>query len=206
MTPEIELIPSELKAIEERTYSMGLEQKRKVPIILAITDFLEKYEQDWLREKIIRDNLKKKEEIDRHKYLRSKQEGRDLGEAAVEEWIQKYEHLWRKDQESFERNGFLERKVTIQNSLGLHSRPSVALVQIALKYECDLYIHKDEMINYHFKINDKPYLNVNSKVSDLLQLCAAKGDELEFIAYGKQAKEALDEIEDIVSKKFGEGE
>jgi len=204
MTPEIDLIPSELKAIEEQRFCASIEQSRKVPIIQSITNFLEKYEEGWLREKIIRDNLNKKEEIERHKYLRSQQEGRDLGEAAVEEWIQKYEHLWKKDQESFERNGFLERNVIIRNSLGLHSRPSVALVQIALKYDCDVYIHKDGMINYHFKMNNRPYLNVNSKVSDLLELCAEMGDGLEFIAYGKQSKDALDEIECLVKNKFNE--
>jgi len=204
MMLERDLIPSELKAIEERRHCMSIEQNRKVPITEAINDFLEKYEQEWLREKAKRDEIKQKEEIDRHKYLRSQQAGRDLGEEAIEEWRQKYAPIWKKEQESLERNGFLERKVTIRNSLGLHVRPSGTLVKIAQKYDCDLYVHKDGMENYNFKMNDKPYINVRSVITPLTELCAEMGDSLEFIAYGIQANDALDEIEDIVKKKFNE--
>ena len=204
MTLEKDLIPSELKAIEEHKYYMSVEQKKPISIEDAIKDFLEKYEGDWCRQKTIKDNLAQKEEIDKHKYIRSQQEGRDLGEEAADEWRQKYAHIWRDEQESLIKNGFLERKATIQNILGLHVRPSGTLVKIALKYDCEVYVHKQGMESYNFKINKKPYLNVRSVLaaSDLLILCAAKGDELDFIAYGKQAKDALDEIEDIVNKKF----
>ena len=206
MAIEQEILPSELKAIEDHKYYISLEQKRQISIEEAITDFISKYEADWLREKTRRDNIAQKEEIDRHKYLRSEQEGRDLGEEAVDEWRQKYAHIWREEQESLIKNGFLERKVMIQNIHGLHVRPSGSLVKIALKNDCEVYVHKEGMDNYNFKINKKPYLNVKSvlAISDLLCLCAAKGDELEFIAYGKQAKEALNEIDDIVNAKFGE--
>ena len=206
MVIEQEIIPSELKAIEDHKYYMSLEQKKQISIEEAITDFISKYEADWLREKTRRDNLAQKEEIEKHKYRRSEQEGRDLGEEAVDEWRQKYAHIWREEQESLIKNGFLERKVMIQNIHGLHVRPSGTLIRIALKYDCDLYVHKDGIDNYNFKINKKPYLNVRSILAtcDLLSLCAAKGDELEFIAYGNQAKDALNEIEDIVNKKFGE--
>lgn len=206
MTIEQDLIPSELKAIEDHKYYMSLEQGKQVSIEEAIKDFLERYEGDWCRQKTIKDNLEQKTEIDKHKYNRSRQVGRDLGQEAVDEWREKYAHIWRDEQESLAKNEFLERKVILQNVLGLHVRPSCTLVKIALKYDCDVYVHKDGMENYNFKIKKKPYLNVRSVLSqsDLLELCAAKGDELEFIAYGKQAKEALDEIESIVNNKFGE--
>jgi len=206
MAIEQEILPSELKAIEDHKYYISLEQKRQISIEEAIKDFISKYEADWLREKTRRDNIAQKEEIDRHKYLRSEQEGRDLGEEAVDEWRQKYAHIWREEQESLIKNGFLERKVMIQNIHGLHVRPSGSLVKIALKNDCEVYVHKEGMDNYNFKINKKPYLNVRSVLAtcDLLTLCAAKGDELEFIAYGKQAKEALNEIDDTVNAKFGE--
>ena len=206
MTLEKNLIPSELKAIEDHKYYMSVEQKKPVSIEEAIKDFLEKYEGDWCRQKTIKDNLAQREEIEKHKYIRSEQEGRDVGEQAVDEWREKYAHIWRQEQESLERNGFLERKVTIQNIHGIHVRPSGTLVKIALKHDCEVYVHKENMDTYNFKINKKPYLNVKSvlAMSDLLGLCIAKGDELEFISYGNQAKDALDEIESIVNQKFGE--
>ena len=208
MTLEQELIPSELKAIEDHKYFMSVEQKKQISIEEAIEDFVSKYEADWLKEKTRRDNLEQKDEIEKHKYIRSQQEGRDLGDEAIEEWRQKYAHIWREEHESLIRHGFLEKKVTIQNILGLHVRPSTRLTSIAKKYDCDLYVHKDGMEVYNFKVNKKPYLNVKSilasPIMNLVGLCAAKGDSLEFIAYGIQAKDVLDEIEDIVNKKFEE--
>jgi phosphotransferase system HPr-like phosphotransfer protein len=215
MTLEKQIIPniklrSEMPAVEVHKYFMAIEQKKPVSFQDAIKDWNSKYQGDWLKEKTRIDNLKQKEEIDKHKYLRSKQEGRDLGPQAVEEWMQKYAPMWREARESLMQNGLLERKLTIQNILGLHVRPSVTLVGIAKKYDCDIYAHKEGMEDCDFTINKRPYIDVcfcsdsESPAMKLVELCAGKGDELEFIAYGKQAKEALDEIEDITSKKFGE--
>ena len=205
------ILPSEMPAIEVHKYFMAIEQKKPVSFRDAIKDW-NSYRDDWLKEKTRLDNLKQKEEIDKYKYLRSEQEGRDLGPQAVEEWMQKYAPMWREARESLMQNGLLERKLTIQNTLGLHVRPSATLVGIAKKYDCDIYAHKGGMEDYDFTINKKPYIDVcfcspsESPAMKLVGLCAGIGDELEFIAYGKQAKEALDEIEDITSKKFGEEE
>ena len=206
------ILTSEMPAVEVHKYFMSIEQKREVSFEDAINDWNSKYRDDWLKEKTRIDNLKQKEEIDKYKYLRSEQEGRDLGPQAVEEWMQKYAPLWREACESLMQNGLLERKVTIQNILGLHVRPSVTLVGIAKKYDCDIYVHKNGMEDYKFTINKKPYIDVcfcspsESPAMKLIGLYAGIGDELEFIAYGKQAKGALDEIEDIANKKFGEEE
>jgi phosphocarrier protein len=205
---EINLIPSELKAIEEHKYYMSVEQEKPVSIDDAIKDWILTYKADWLKEKTRRDNLAQNDEMAKHTWIRSEEEGRDLGEEAVEEWMKKYAPIWREDRESLVKNSFLEKKVKIQNTLGLHVRPSATLVRIAKKYDCDLYVHKQGMDNYNFTINKKPYTNVCSLIANpimnLVRLCAGKGDELEFIAYGKQAKDALNEIENIVNNKFGE--
>jgi phosphocarrier protein len=206
------ILTSEMPAIEVHKYFISIEQKKPVSFEDAIKDWNSKYRDDWLKEKTRIDNLKQKEEIDKYKYLRSEQEGRDLGPEAVEEWMQKYAPLWREARESLMQNGLLERKVIIQNMEGLHVRPSATLIGIAKKYDCDLYVHKNGMEDYNFTINKKPYIDVcfystsESPAMKLIKLCAAKGDELDFIAYGKQAKEALDEIEDIVNKRFLEEE
>jgi phosphotransferase system HPr (HPr) family protein len=202
------ILPSEMVEIEKHKLFRSENQKSELSIEDAIKEWVAKYEADYLKWKTKMDNLEQKEEIDKHKYIRSQQEGRDLGPEAVDEWREKYAPIWRQEKESLVNNGFLEKKVTIQNILGLHVRPSSTVVKIALKYDCELYVHKQGMENYNFTIHKKPYMNVRSVIatSKLLELCAAKGDELEFISYGRQAKDVLDEIEDIVNKKFLEEE
>ncbi|MCX8093915.1 MAG: HPr family phosphocarrier protein [Candidatus Goldbacteria bacterium] len=195
-----DLTPSELKAIEEHRYFLGIELKREVSIDEAIQSFFNKYMEDWRREKTRRDNLEQLQEIQKHKYLKSKEAGRDLGEEAIDEWMKKYAEIWRQEKESLIANGFLSRKITIKNKNGLHVRPSGTLVEIAKKYDCSIYIHKDGMEHYNFKLNGIPFMNVSSVLS-LVGLCASMGDEITFIAYGKQAKDALDAIEALLTKE-----
>jgi phosphocarrier protein len=207
---KIDLIPSEFRAMLDRKYFMAKELGRDVTIEEAIDDFRAKYEAAWLKEKTRRDNLAENDEISKYVWISSEKAGKDLRGEAVEKWMKEHAPIWREERESLVKNNFLERKVTIQNTLGLHLRPSATLVAIAKKYDCDLYVHKQGMDNYNFTIKKKPYTNVCSilmhPIMNLAALCAAKGDELDFIAYGKQAKEALDEIESIVNQKFGEEE
>ncbi len=92
------------------------------------------------------------------------------------------------------------KKIKIKNKNGLHVRPSGTLVGIAKKYDCSIYVHTEGMEHYNFKLNGIPFMNVSSVLS-LVGLCAAKGDEITFIAYGKQAKETLDEIESLLSRE-----
>ncbi len=66
--------------------------------------------EEWRKEKTKRDNFEQKKEIEKHKYLRSKEEGRDLGEQAVDEWMKKYAEIWRQEKESLITNGFLLKK------------------------------------------------------------------------------------------------
>lgn len=208
-TPEMgeqDLTPAELKAIEDHKYFMSKEQKREVTIEEAIADFLKIYQDGWEAQKVREDNLKQLDEIQKHKYLKSKEKGYDVGDEAVEEWRQKYAPIWRAERESLEKNGFQGLKVVIQNKKGLHVRPCGTLVAIAKKYDCDLYVHKEGMQVYNFKINGKPYMNVRSVLAslNLLTLAAAMHDEIEFIAYGRHAAEALKEIETLVNKGFEE--
>ncbi|HVS53878.1 MAG TPA: HPr family phosphocarrier protein [Opitutaceae bacterium] len=202
-----DLTPVELKAIEEHKYFMSRAAGRPVSIDEAIADFVAKYRADWLREKTRHDNLAQMSEIERHKYFASERAGRDLGEQAVEKWLQEFAGIWRRERESLEHNGFLRRTLTIENERGLHVRPSGTLVGIAKEFDCDIYVHKAGMDHYNFLLHGKPFLNVRSVLVatlDLVGLCAGQGDELEFIAYGRQAADALDRIEQVIKTKFGE--
>ena len=203
MIKEKDFMPSELKAIEQHKYFMSKAQGKEVSIEEAMRDFIGNYEANWKKEKIRRDNLEQLNEINKHKYIRSQQEGRDIGElAAAEEWRQKYASIWREEQESLEKNEFLSAKVIVKNKNGLHVRPSSTLANLASKYDCDVYVHKEEMEHYNFTLNGKRYLNVKS-ILGLLMLAAAQNEQIEFIAAGKDAKDALAAIENLANKKFG---
>jgi phosphotransferase system HPr (HPr) family protein len=85
-------------------------------------------------------------------------------------------------------------KMPIINKLGLHLRAAAELVKVANKFKSQIFIHHGIQ-------------NVNTKsLMGLMTLAAAKGTELEFIAEGDDAKEALAAIRDLLAKKFGEKE
>jgi phosphotransferase system HPr (HPr) family protein len=197
---KIHLIPSELAAIQEHKYFMSLREGREVAIDDAIEDFIEKYRADWLLEKQRRDNAEQIREIERHKWFRSSEEGYDIGSrTASEEWIGSYAHIWREEKESLQAHGFQQVRLVVENQEGLHIKPASRLVEIALSHDCDMYVHRKGMEFYNFVLNGKEYLNVKSVLS-LLQLDAEKGEELEFIATGAQAQEALNAVERLLGQ------
>ncbi len=198
---KIDLIPSELAAIQTHKYFMSLNEGREVSIEEAIQDFVEKYRADWLREKQRRDNEEQIKEIERHKYFRSREKGYDIGSrTASEEWIGNYAHIWREEKESLQAHGFLQVKLVVENEEGLHIKPASKLAEIARDCDCDMYVHRRGMEYYNFVLNGKEYLNVKSVLS-LLQLDAIKGEELEFIATGAEAKEALEAVERLLKEQ-----
>ena len=80
----------------------------------------------------------------------------------------------------------IEKKLTIQNELGLHARPAALFVQIANKYESDIIVKKGKQ-------------HVNGKsIMGLLTLAAEKGATLHIKASGHDAKEAVQELEKVI--------
>jgi len=191
---EIDLSPAELKAIQDHKYFLSKTHNQEVSIEEAIVDFLNRYAEDWKREKLRRDNLEQLNEIEKHKYFRSIEEGKDVGRTrAAEEWCAAYARIWRAERESLERNGFRQIQVSVKDPNGLHMRPTSALASIATEYDCDVYVHKTGMPYYNFVLQGKPYMNVKS-ILLMLSLGIIRGDKIEFIATGAQAQEALDAI------------
>ncbi|MBN1412992.1 MAG: HPr family phosphocarrier protein, partial [Spirochaetales bacterium] len=194
---DICLTASELKAIEEHKYYMSKKRGCEVKIEEAIEDFIQNYKSKWESEKQKQDNLEQIEEIKKHKYLRSELEGRDIGDTlAAEEWAQAYAHIWRAEKESLEKNGFLRMFLTVENEKGIHMRPSSAISKLTCQFDCDVYVNKKGMEHFNFILEGKKFINVKS-VLGLLALAAVKGEELEFISTGSQAKEALEAISDM---------
>ncbi len=88
----------------------------------------------------------------------------------------------------------VRRKLKIINKLGLHARAATLLVKVANKYKS-----KVELIKDGERANGKSILGV-------LTLAAACGDEIELIVEGPDADRCAAEIEDLVRRKFDEGE
>jgi len=85
-----------------------------------------------------------------------------------------------------------ERHVTIQNTLGLHVRPSAEFAGTAAKFKSRVSVLKDGQ-------------TVNAKSSiDLLTLAAVEGTRLTLRAEGDDADQAVEALSKLIDSKFGE--
>ncbi|MCX5807964.1 MAG: HPr family phosphocarrier protein [Proteobacteria bacterium] len=195
---EIDLIPSELRAIEVHKYYLSQREGREISLEEAVVDFLINYESDFLMAKQIEDVREQNTEIMKYKWIESEKEGHDIGtEKAAEEWVEKYGSIWRDEKESLEKNDFLELSIVIENKRGLNI-DIAALAEIARKYDCELYVHKGRMKYYNFILfGKKEYLNIKSILCPK-HLEADRGEPIEFIAIGNGAKETLGETEHLI--------
>lgn len=199
---DVNLSPAELHAILEHQRSMTLSQGIEVSLETAIEDFVSHCRESWMHEKQHLDNVEQIKEIEKHKYFRSMEERHDIGKkAAAEEWCLRYAHLWRAERESLERNGFLQAKVELQAEKGLHIQPAATLARLARKYNCEVYLHHKKIDYCNFVLQGKKYLNIKSVIG-LLSVTADKGDVLEIISTGSQAKDALEEIAKYINEAF----
>lgn len=89
-------------------------------------------------------------------------------------------------------NFVFEKKFTIKNKLGLHARPAALFVQLANKYQCDIYIRKGRQ-----KVNGK-------SIMGLMTLAASPGSQVVVLAQGADAKQAMDAIGRLFETNFGE--
>ena len=86
----------------------------------------------------------------------------------------------------------VSEEMAIVNSLGMHLRPAQQLVQVVLKFSCDVNISKDGH-------------QVNAKsIMGLLTWAAACGTRLKIVCRGDDAQEAIDAVRELVESGFGE--
>ncbi len=192
MRKEIDLILSELRAIEIHKYYLSEKEGREVSFEEAMIDFIDNYEADFLSKKQVEDNQEQNQEILKYRWIESEKEGHDIGkQKAALDWIEQYGCIWREEKESLEKNGFIGQVVEIEHKNGTNI-DIAKLAEIARNFDCDLYIHQSGMEHYNFKLfGKKEYLNVKSILSPKY-LNAAHGESIEFIATGGRAKDALD--------------
>ena len=87
----------------------------------------------------------------------------------------------------------LTREFTVQNRMGIHTRPAAQIVRLANRYpEVEVTVSKDDEV-------------VNGKsIMGLMMLAAGQGSKLRFSVKGKDAKLFLDEMDALVVRKFDE--
>ncbi len=88
------------------------------------------------------------------------------------------------------------REITleIKNRVGLHARPAALFVQTASRFKSDIIVRKDQI-----RANAKSILNV-------LTLGAGQGSVITLSAEGEDADVALEALEDLIKRNFGEEE
>ena len=88
----------------------------------------------------------------------------------------------------------IEKELTIRNKMGMHARPAAQFVKRASKYQCDVWVEKD----------DEP---VNGKsIMGLMMLAAGRGETIKIIADGTDAEKAMADLEELVQSGFGDVE
>jgi hypothetical protein len=195
MKEEINLIPSELKAIEKHKWYLSEQQGKEVSFEEALDDFLNNYEADWMKEKQCMDCKEQTDQILQYKWFRSEEEGHDIGKnAASKEWISKYAHIWREERESLEANDFTEMVIKIEKDTQIKT---IVISDIARYYDCDIYIHKDIMKFHTFVVAGKKYLNIKSILCPAL-LNFRKDEEVCFLTICTKADEVLVSIKNKI--------
>jgi len=86
----------------------------------------------------------------------------------------------------------LEKEITIINRLGLHARPAAMFVRIASRYRSEVWVEKEgEQIN-------------GKSIMGLMMLAAGQGSKLTIRCEGADADKVMEELEELIRKKFNE--
>jgi phosphocarrier protein HPr len=89
-------------------------------------------------------------------------------------------------------SGKIQKEVTILNKLGLHARPAAMFVRVANKHRAEIWVEKDgEQVN-------------GKSIMGLMMLAAGQGSRLLITAEGSDAQGALQELQDLVERRFDE--
>ncbi len=84
----------------------------------------------------------------------------------------------------------LTKELTLKNKYGMHVRPAGLFAKVASRFNADVEVEKDG------------YVVSGKSIMALMTLEAVCGTTLRVSAVGPQAREVLDELEALVSRKF----
>ncbi len=89
----------------------------------------------------------------------------------------------------------LTLKTTIQHPAGLHARPASLFVQTANKYQSEISVQN--------LTDSSPIVNAKS-ILNILTLGVMQNHEIEIIADGDDAVEAIEGFKALINENFGE--
>ena len=84
------------------------------------------------------------------------------------------------------------KEFLVLNKLGIHARPAALFVKTANRFACEIFVEKDGE-----KVNGK-------SIMGLMMLAAGPGSKLIVHATGPDAPKALNELENLIKRKFDE--
>jgi len=91
-----------------------------------------------------------------------------------------------------ERTQKVEKDIAVINRLGLHARPAAMFVRIASRYRCEVWVAKEGE-----EVNGK-------SIMGLMMLAAGQGSKLMIRCEGPDADRAMEELEDLIRRRFNE--
>lgn len=83
-------------------------------------------------------------------------------------------------------------KATVVNKLGLHARPAMTFVDVAMTFQAAVCVKKGDT-----EVDGK-------SIMQMMMLAASKGSELEIVAEGADAAKACDALKKLVDSGFDE--
>lgn len=84
----------------------------------------------------------------------------------------------------------ISKKFIINNKIGLHARPAALFVQVANKYQSEVIVKKDDA-----EVNGKSIMGI-------MAIGVAGGETIEVILDGNDEQEAMDDIQELLTKKI----
>lgn len=93
---------------------------------------------------------------------------------------------------------WVEKKISLANKHGLHMRPAQRIVEVAIKYKCDIRACKDNL-----DFNAKSILDMIEFAAHMVGNTAEHDNTFFFRASGDDAQQALDALGNLVDDRFG---
>jgi phosphocarrier protein len=86
------------------------------------------------------------------------------------------------------------REFTVTNKMGMHARPAAQFVKRASRFQCDVWVEKDDE-----QVNGK-------SIMGLMMLAAGQGAKLKITAEGQDAEAAMSELGKLIEAGFDDAE
>ena len=86
------------------------------------------------------------------------------------------------------------KEFTITNKMGMHARPAAQFVKRASRFQCEVWVEKDDE-----QVNGK-------SIMGLMMLAAGQGAKLKVTTEGGDAEAAIDELGRLIQAGFDDGE